>query len=57
MKMLRVLKCMAVVVAGDIEDHDGLGTADGGKVRMRKDYADLSDGLPLGIGEMELGIV
>jgi hypothetical protein len=28
----------AVVVAGDVEDGDSLGAADGGEVRMREDF-------------------
>ena len=40
----------ALVIAGDIEDSDGLGAADGGEVGMGKDFAHVRDGLPFGSG-------
>ena len=40
----------AVVISGDVEDADRLGTADGGEVRMGEDLADLGDGSPFGAG-------
>ncbi len=38
----------AMAITGNVEDGDGLGTADDGEVRMRKDFANIGDGLPLG---------
>ncbi len=40
----------AVVIASDIENGDGLGAADGGEVRVREDFPNIGDGLPLGGG-------
>ena len=40
----------AVVIAGNVEDGDGLGTANRGKGGMRKDFANVGDGLPPGGG-------
>src|SRR5437763_1849977 len=36
----------AVVIAGDVENCDGLGAADGGEVRMGKNFVDVRDALP-----------
>jgi hypothetical protein len=40
----------AVVIAGDVENGDGLGTADGGEVGMRENLAHFGDGSPLRSG-------
>ena len=40
----------AVVVARDVKNGDGLGASDGGEVGLRKDFANVGDGLPLGGG-------